>query len=143
MVVLLYLKEATLGFFTDTSAVKDMLTPGLGVVLLLISSSLVIVIPFILMIGSLTRNTVNIRIMTTIAWSSMRAAMEPQHLMHLLRLSFCLWRAASSSSLRGRSVAEASGLTCSFSNMVGVEGGELVVLCSGVVVTGGVLEELA
>ena len=116
-----------------------MLTPGLGIVLL-ISSSLVIVTPFILMIGSLTLNTVNIRIMTTMAWSNKRAEIMPQHLMHLLRLSFCMCRAASSWSLLGWSVAGASGLTCSFSTMakrLEREGRrELVLLSSRVVVMG-------
>ena len=83
MVVLLYLKDATLGFLTDTSAIKDMLTPGLGNTLLT-SSSFVTLMPFILIMGSLTRNIVNIKTMIMIARRSKEASGQAYHLMNFL-----------------------------------------------------------
>jgi len=110
-VVLLYLNDATLGFLTDTSAIRVMFTPGLGVVPLL-SSNLVIVKLFIVMTGSLTRKTVKRKTMIAVTRMTNMAVTNTQHLTHfLLRFLWCL--EAPSSSLHRRSAAGASGLTCS------------------------------
>ncbi|PON56769.1 hypothetical protein TorRG33x02_295300 [Trema orientale] len=95
-----------------------MLVPGFGVVLLT-KSNCVTVILFILITGSLTRKTVNIKIMITTAWISINAVMQPQHLMNFRRRIFFNCAATSSSSLLGRSAGGASGRACSFSAMAG------------------------
>lgn len=81
--MLLYLKDATLGFFTDTSATKDMLAPGCCD-MVLTSWSFVILMLFIVITGSLTRNTVKIKTMITIAMRSKEINGQAQRLMSFL-----------------------------------------------------------
>lgn len=119
VVVLLYLNDAMLGFFTDTSAVSDTLDPGFGMTLL-INSSFVIETLFIWIMGSLIWNRVNIKMMMiTIVGIMRRATMKLQHFMNLFRWILFRCNLVSPLSLLKRlRVAGVRGWAWSLSTMV-------------------------